>query len=57
MKMPKIKLPKFKKPEFRKPTVDSVLKWAQYGTYAYIVIRIMMYGVQKLLELKKKIKK
>lgn len=57
MKMPKIKLPKFKKPEFRKPTVDSVLKWAQYGTYAYIVIRILMYGVQKLVELKKKIKK
>jgi hypothetical protein len=57
MIMPKIKLPKFKKPEFRKPTVDSVLKWAQYGTYAYIVIRILMYGVQKLLELKKKIKK
>jgi hypothetical protein len=57
MKMPKIKLPKFKKPEFRKPTVDSVLKWAQYGTYAYIVIRILMYGVQKLIEFKKKIKK
>ena len=57
MKMPKIKLPKLKKPEFRKPTVDSVLKWAQYGTYAYIVIRILMYGVQKLIELKKKLKK
>ena len=56
MKFHKIKPPKFKKPEFHKPTVDSVLKWAQYGTYAYIVIRILVYGVQKLISLKNKIR-
>lgn len=50
MKFPKIKFPKIKftKPKF---TVDNVLKWAQYGTYAYIVVRIVIYLVQQLKKL------
>lgn len=50
MKFPKFNLPKIKfaKPKF---TVDNVLKWAQYGTYAYIVARIVIYIVQQLKKL------
>lgn len=45
----KFKLPKFfKLPSFRKPTVDDVLKGAQYATYGFIVVRIIMYIVQQL---------
>lgn len=55
MKFPKFRLPKLTKFHFEKPSVDTILKWAQYGTYAFIVIRILVFGVQKLLGLKKKL--
>ena len=50
----KIKLPKIKltKPALPKLTVDNVLKAAQYGTYAFIVIRILVYVVQQLAKLR-----
>ena len=56
MKFPKFKLPKFNKPTLPKLTVDNVLKAAQYGTYAFIVIRILVYIVQQLKKLRFKVK-
>lgn len=56
MKFPKFKLPKFKKPTLPKLTVDNVLKTAQYGTYAFIVIRILVYVIQQLKKLRFKVK-
>ena len=49
IKFPKIK---FKKPTLPKLTVDTVLKYAQYGTYAFIVIRILVYIGQQLAKLR-----
>lgn len=54
IKLPK--LPKFKKPTMPKLTVDNVLKTAQYGTYAFIVIRILVYIGQQLAKLRFKTK-
>jgi hypothetical protein len=56
--MKKIKLPKIKftKPTLPKLTVDNVLRFAQYGTYAFIVIRILVYVGQQLSKLRFKAK-
>ena len=54
MKFPKFKLPKLSKPTLPKLTVDNVLKWAQYGTYAFIVVRILVYVGQQLAKLRTK---
>ena len=56
MKFPKFKLPKLSKPTLPKLTVDNVLKFAQYGTYAFIVIRILVYVGQQLSKLRFKAK-
>lgn len=52
MKLPKFL--KFKKPTLPKLTVDTVLKYAQYATYAFIVVRILMYVWQQLSKLRLK---
>ena len=57
MKLPKIKLPKIKMPKMPKLTVDNVLKGAQYCTYAFIVIRILVYLGQQLAKLRFKAEK
>jgi len=56
IKFPKINFPKFKKPNLPKLTVDNVLKTAQYGTYAFIVIRILVYVGQQIAKLRFKAK-
>lgn len=40
-----------------KLTVDRVLQIAQYCTYAFIVVRVLIFGVQKVVAFKIKLKK
>lgn len=64
MKFKLPKLPKFnikkiisgKIAKLPKPSVDDVLKAAQYGTYAFIVGRILVYLGQQLAKLRFKAK-
>ena len=47
-----MKFPKIKLPTFHKPSILDILKWAQYGTYVYIVVRIVIHVVQQLAKLR-----
>lgn len=56
-KFPKLKLPKVKLPKPSLPSVDDVLKYAQWATYAFIVGRILVYLGSQVSKLRFKVKK
>jgi hypothetical protein len=56
-KLPKFKFPKVKLPKPSLPSVDDVLKYAQWATYAFIVGRILVYLISQVSKLRFKVKK
>jgi hypothetical protein len=56
-KFSKFKFPKLKLPKPSLPSVDDVLKYAQWATYAFIVGRILVYLISQVSKLRFKVKK